>query len=138
LLPAGAAPAPLAPEITAFEDELDTRGYDVARKHYGQAVRNYVSGDLEAANGQLRDVLEDLFVAVARSYANFTGLEPVAALQHLQNRHKLLDGEFNLLRGLWSLSQDRGPHAGLTDAAEAVFRLQTTTSSCLFLLRHLT
>ena len=137
LLPVGPAPAPLAPVITALEHELQTRGYDVARNHYGQAVRNYVSGDLEAANSQLRAFLEDLFVVLARTHANFTGGEPLAALQRLQHKQRLLNGEFDLLRGLWALSQQRGAHAGLTNAAEALFRLQTTTSSCLFLLRHL-
>jgi hypothetical protein len=136
LLPAGAAPAPTAPEITALEAALDDCGYQVAKSHYGQAVRSYVAGDLEAANGQLRSFLEDLFVELARGHGGYSGDEPVAALQALRNQRQLLDGEFNLLRGLWELSQSRGPHRGLSTAGEALFRLQTTTSTALFVLRH--
>ncbi len=137
LLPAGAAPAPLAPAISALEAELNQRGYAVALSHYGQAVRNYTNHELESANGQLRSFLESLFVQLARDHVGYAGDEPVAALQQLQNRDKLLDGEFNLLRGLWTLSQDRGAHQGLTTAEEALFRLQATTSAARFLLHHL-
>ncbi len=38
------------------------------------------AGDLEAANGQLRSFLEDLYVELARRQANYEGNEPVAAL----------------------------------------------------------
>lgn len=137
LLPAGAAPAPLAPAISALEAELEQRGYAVALSHYGQAVRNFTNHELESANGQLRSFLENLFVQLARDHVGYTGDEPVAALQQLRGKGKLLDGEFDLLRGLWALSQDRGAHQGLTTAEEALFRLQTTTSAARFLLHHL-
>lgn len=137
LLPAGVAPVPLAPAISALEAELELRGYTVALRHYGIAIRNFTNHDLEGANGQLRSFLENLFVQLARDHVGYTGDEPVAALQQLQNRGKLLDGELNLLRGLWTLSQDRGAHQGLTTAEEALFRLQTTTSAARFLLHHL-
>ncbi len=65
LLPAGAAPAPIEPDLTALEAELEANGYSVALRHYTQAVRSYVAGELEAANGQLRSFLEDLFVELA-------------------------------------------------------------------------
>jgi hypothetical protein len=137
LLPAGAAPAPLAPAISALEAELAQRNYAVALRHYGQAVRNFTNHDLEAANGQLRSFLENLFVQLASAHAGYMGNEPVAALQQLRDKGTLLDGEFDLLRGLWKLSQGRGAHQGLTTAEEALFRLQTTTSAARFLLHHL-
>jgi hypothetical protein len=137
LLPAGATVAPIAAEISALEIELTDRGFEVARTHYAQAVSNYTDGQLETTNGALRSFLESLFVTLATRYAGYQGSEPIAALQQLHNKRVLLGGEFNLLRGLWDLSQDNGAHAAMTTAAEALFRVQTTTSSARFLLHHL-
>lgn len=136
LLPIGTETVPLAPTISALEAELEDDQYEVAQSHYGQAVRCFIAGDLEAANGQLRSFLEDLFVQLARRHAGYSKNEPIAALQALQQKC-LLPGEFDLLRGLWKLCQDKGAHPGLSTAGEAQFRLQTTTSVALFLLRHL-
>lgn len=46
----------------------------------------------------------------------------------------LAEGEYDLLRGLWDLSQHRGSHPGLSDEEEARFRLMFVTSECRFLL----
>lgn len=137
VLPAGAVPTPLAPAVNALEAELTRQSYVVALQHYQQAVRNFTNHELEAANGQLRSFLENLFIQLAIDHASHAGTEPVAALQRLRQVGKLLDGEFNLLRGLWELSQERGAHQGLTSEEEALFRLQTTTSATRFLLHHL-
>jgi hypothetical protein len=96
------------------------------------------------AGGQaLADDRDDLAVGgrlllqLAIDHVGYAGNEPVAALQRLQQGGRLLDGEFNFLRGLWTLSQQRGAHQGLTTEEEALFRLQTTTSAARFLLHHL-
>jgi hypothetical protein len=78
-----------------------------------------------------------LLLQLAIDHVGYAGNEPVAALQRLQQGGRLLDGEFNFLRGLWTLSQQRGAHQGLTTKEEALFRLQTTTSAARFLLHHL-
>lgn len=137
LLSVNADATPIAPTISALEAELEDGQYEVAKNHYGQAVRCFVAGDLEAANGQLRSFLEDLFVQLARKHIGYGKDEPMAALQELHQQRYLLAGEYDLLRGLWKISQDRGAHRGLSTVEEAQFRLQTTTSVALFLLSHL-
>jgi Helix-turn-helix domain len=123
--------------VLAEQVKSSQRNYAVALRHYGIAIRNFTNHDLEGANSQLRSFLENLFVQLAGDHVGYTRDEPVAALQQLRDKGKLLDGEFDLLRGLWKLSQDRGAHQGLTTAEEALFRLQTTTSAARFLLHHL-
>src|SRR5262249_45827641 len=48
LVPSNPGPAPLAPELTALEQELNQLGLNVAATHYHQAVDNYTDGNFEA------------------------------------------------------------------------------------------
>jgi hypothetical protein len=83
-------PAPLAPELTALQQELNNLGLNVAATHYGQAVDNFTDGNFEASNGQLRSFLEDLIKRGAQLKGQQQEAGPDAALQHLRS---VLDAE---------------------------------------------
>jgi hypothetical protein len=71
LSPTDAGPVPLAVEISALEQELDSRGYSVALNQYRQAINAFGQHAYEAANSQLRATLEDLVVQIAVSHTGF-------------------------------------------------------------------
>ncbi len=60
-----------------------------------------------------------------------------AALDLLK-KEVLLNGEFDFLKGLWTLCQSRGSHPGLSGRAEATFRLMVVTAEARHLLGRLT
>jgi hypothetical protein len=51
--------------------------------------------------------------------------------------HVLDEEEWTILRALRMDAQDNGPHAGLTDAEEARFRLHTASAAGRYLLSKL-
>jgi hypothetical protein len=61
LIPTTPGAANVANEISALESELQERGFLTAVAHYRQAVDNFVDGNWEASNGQIRSCIEDLF-----------------------------------------------------------------------------
>lgn len=128
---------PLGPQISALERKLEQSGYDVARLHYAQAVSSYVAGELEGSNAQLRTTLESILVETARRHGGFNGTQGGPALRSLRDAGVLLDGEEDLLRGLFKLSHRRGSHPGVSTPLEAIFRLQVTTLTARLLLDHL-
>jgi hypothetical protein len=134
LVAAMPVPVPLAGEMTRLEATLQARGFAVAGQHYRQAVDNFTDGNYEAGNGQLRSSLESLVPAlgVHRGAQQNVGVD--AAIQYLHRNGDLDDEERNWFRSLWSGIQDNGPHAGLTDEAEARFRLHTVTAGAIYLL----
>ncbi len=134
LRPTTPGAAALAPQISAFEAELANRGFNVAAQHYHQAVDNFTDGNFEACNGQLRSYMEDFFVRLCRALTGHQTGNPNAALQTLRGNH-LDDEEWNIFRYFWGGIQDNGPHAGLTNAEEAFFRLHTATAAGRYLLR---
>jgi hypothetical protein len=129
LVPSDPGAAPLAPELTALEQELNQLGLNVAATHYRQAVDNCADGNFEACNGQLRSFLEDLIKGAAQRRGQQQEAGPDAALQHLRNAGVLDSEEWAIFRALWHGTQDNGPHAGLTDAEEARFRMHSATAA---------
>ncbi|MXY24405.1 MAG: hypothetical protein F4Y45_07770 [Acidobacteria bacterium] len=136
LVPSMPLPAQPAPEVSALESDLDRPELRVAATHYRQAVDNFVDGNFEAANGQLRSFLEALFQALGVSAGAQTNVGADAAVVHLRRVGSLDEAESRLLRGLWAGAQDNGPHAGLTNEEEARFRLHTATAAARYLLRR--
>lgn len=59
ILPTDSTTVPLGDEITSLEAQLGERGYTVAATHYRQAVSNLTDHQYEAANSQLRSMLEE-------------------------------------------------------------------------------
>jgi hypothetical protein len=138
LRPTEAPSADMAREITALEVQLRAAGLGDALHHYRQAVDNLANHNYEAANGQLRTMLEDLFVQVARSHAGYTGLPKGGAAVHfmVEEAQLLPKGWGRLLQGAWDLSHAAGSHPGRSSADEARFRMVIFTSLARRLLQH--
>ena len=135
LVPSMPLPAQPAPEVSALERDLNSHELPVAATHYKQAIDNFVDGNFEAANGQLRSFLEALFRALGVSAGAQANVGADAAVSHLRRVGTLDEAESQFLRGLWAGAQDNGPHAGLTNEEEARFRLHTATAAARYLLR---
>ena len=135
LVPAMPVPAQPSPQVSALEMDLDGRGLPVAATHYRQAIDNFVDGNFEAANGQLRSFLEALFRGMGVLNGAQANVGPNAAVLHLRTVGHLDDAECQFLRGLWAGAQDNGPHAGLSNEEEATFRLHASTAAARYILR---
>lgn len=130
-------PVALAPEISILEDALQIQQLGVALQHYRQAVDNFTRERLEACNGQLRSFLEALFIETGRRLTNQNSANANAALQRLRNGEHLDQAEWNMFRHFWGGIQDNGPHAGLTDHDEALYRLHISTAMGRYLVKKL-
>ena len=135
LVPAMPVPSQPSPQVSALERDLDGHGLQVAATHYRQAIDNFVDGNFEAANGQLRSFLEALFRGMGVSNGAQANVGANAAVLHLRNVGHLDDAECQFLRGLWAGAQDNGPHAGLSNEEEARFRLHASTAAARYILR---
>jgi hypothetical protein len=148
LLPTEPSAAPLPPEITALEAELNGRGYDVALNHYRQAVSNLLEHRYEAANASIRTALEELVTRLAIDYTGYvprldSNGKPTAnqgglAITHLVETTKTIPADDGgmMLRGLWKMSCTNGPHPGRSNADEARSRLQLVTATARILLGY--
>ncbi len=134
LVPAVPGPVALEQEISVLEARLRDLGLKVALRHYQQAVENFVKNNFEAANSQVRSFLENLFVSLCQRRTGRSFTDASAALQHLKNKSWLDDGEWNHIRHFWADIQDNGPHQGLSNSDEALFRLQVATAVAQYLL----
>jgi hypothetical protein len=141
LLPTDAAPVPLGHEISALESELASQRYNVALRHYRQAVDNFTNHQYEAANGQLRTTLEDLVTRIAGQHGYVGQGRPGEggnAINYLVTNGQLPEREGGqLLQGIWKIAHERGSHPGRSDADEARFRMVLVTAVARFLLRRL-
>jgi hypothetical protein len=137
LLPSSPEPVSLAEEITALEAELEELGSPEALKHYKQAVGNFQAGpgNEEACNGQLRNLLDVVFLLVCERLSGKHIKDANGAIQHLRNKKLIEDSVYELLHGIYGLSNTRGAHVGLSDTEEALFRLHLTTAVARYLLR---
>jgi hypothetical protein len=127
-------PAAMGEEISLLERELEARGFDIALRHYQQAVNSYVDGRLEASNGQLRSFFDDLTRSLTLETTGKQPNDAKAAADQLRNNGAIDGDESRLVSGLAGISNTRGAHAGLTDPDEARFRLHMTTAAARYLL----
>lgn len=127
-------PASMATEMSALEQDLNDRGFDIARKHYRQAIDSHRSENLEASNGQLRSFLENLLIELANEETGKLSKDPRGAIDRLLNFDVIDGDEAQLLKGLVGISNQRGAHHGLTDDEEALFRLHFSTAAARYLL----
>lgn len=130
-------PARLGPEVSAVEQNLSAYGLNVAASHYSQAVENLARGNFEAANGQLRSFMEDLFISICKAKRSKNFKDARSALQHMKDSGFLEPSEWNMYRGFWDSSQNNGPHHGLSDYSEALYRLHVGTAIARYMLRRM-
>jgi hypothetical protein len=127
----------VAEEASLLEEKMEERGWSVASGHYRQALSAFGARNWASANAQLRSVLEDVLRSSAEFVSGKRPAEVQSSLDALRAKRVLLDGEFGFAKGLWTMCQSRGPHAGLSDEEEARFRLVTVSSYSRFLLARL-
>ena len=137
LVPTTPEPVALAPEISALESGLSASGFQTAATHYRQAVDNLTDGNAEACNGQVRSYLEDLFCELGARYTGKKRDDPAASLSDLRDAGYLDWAEWNTFRGFWQACQDKGPHRGLSDFEEALYRTHVATAVGRYLLSKL-
>ena len=128
LVPRTPGPAELAAELSALELDLHELGFNVASAHYRQAHESFVAGNWEIANGQIRSLIENFLIELGRRQTSKDRIAPAAALQDLRHCSFFDDPEWQMLRGFWQSIQDNGPHHGLSNEQEALFRLHVATS----------
>lgn len=122
-------------ERSVLERELARHGWETAAAHYRQAIHGVSTGNWEAANGQMRSLLEVLLPDIARTILGTpTRGDPRAALTDLRDAGLLVYGEFDFARGLWQMCNTRGAHAGLSSEGEARFRLLAVTAYVRFVV----
>ena len=128
---------PLSEEITALEADFTRLGMSVALNHYRQAVKNFVEEDFEAANGQLRAMIESVLIhiAAAQGFQQTRQGDGGKAIAYLRDNGHLppRDGG-DFIRGLWQITHTNGPHPGTTTAGEVHFRMLTMTGAARYLI----
>jgi hypothetical protein len=134
IMPTTPEPASLGPILSQLEQDLSSYELKVASRHYSQACENLADGNFEAANGQVRSFLENLFVTVCDKTSGKNFKDPGAALQHLKQIDKIDASEWNNFRGFWDSCQSNGPHHGLSTNEEAIYRLHMATAIARYLL----
>jgi len=137
LVPTTPEPAGLAQELSQLERDLQELALGVAGEHYRQAYESFVARNWEAANSQIRSFMEDLLIEVGKRQTSSVRSDPSAALQDLRNQAFFDDPEWQMLKGFWQGIQDRGPHRGLSDEEEALFRLHVSTSIARYTIHKL-
>lgn len=131
--PLGTAELPLPPQMSSAEGELRNRGLDIAASHLGEAYRAFAAGDLEASNSQLRPAFEATVVAIAEARTTWRGGAGGLAIDAIARAGLFEKGEGDLVVGLWRMSHTNGSHPGLSNDAEALFRLTSVTALVRYL-----
>lgn len=134
IIPTTPEPASLGPILSQLEQDLSNCELRVAARHYSQACENLAAGNFEAANGQVRSFLENVFITICVKVSGKALKDPGAALQHLKQINKIDPSEWNNLRGFWDSCQSNGPHHGLSNNEEAIYRLHMATAIVRYLL----
>lgn len=124
---------------------LDMHGFNTAKGHLDQALKNHASGNWASANSQIRSFLESLFDELA------VKLDSSAASKgsgherrtHLANvSPALFDRELNewddngkgFINGLMRRLHPQGSHPGLSDEKDSTFRLHVVLLTAQFFL----
>lgn len=137
LIPTTPEPVALAQELSQLECDLQELRLSVAATHYRQAHESFVAGNWEAANAQVRSFVEDFFIEVGRRKTSKDRPDPAASLQDLRSDDFLDDAERQTFKGFWQSIQDKGPHRGLSDEQEALYRLHVATSIARYVIHKL-
>lgn len=127
----------LTPQISSLQSDLFEAGLTVALLHYNQAHENFNNLNFESSNSQLRSFLENLYIKLCELKSKKLLTDASAALQTLKSMGLLNAGEYNLARGMFETSNERGAHHGLTDDEEALFRFHFTTALGRYILKRL-
>ena len=134
IIPTTPQPASLGPILSQLEQDLSSYELSVAARHYSQACENLAAGNFEAANGQVRSFLENVFITICGKTSGKDFKDPSSALQHLKQINKIDPSKWNIFRSFWDSCQSNGPHHGLSNNEEAIYRLHVATAIVRYLL----
>jgi hypothetical protein len=134
LIPTTPQPAALARELSQLELDLQHFRLHVAAAHYRQAHESFAASNWEAANGQIRSFMENLLIELGKPETSKARPDPAAALQDLRDHGFIDHPAWQMFRGFWQGIQDNGPHHGLSDEQEALFRLHVATSIARYVI----
>lgn len=136
------------PESSSEVDSmLSENGFEVAKRHLESARENITQGDWEAANSQCRTFLEALTDAIADDLYSADAAPLRSALEKRQllankgflsrGKHEFGDGNAQaFLPGLAKLLHPDGAHPGISNQADALFRLQVVVVTGRWLLKR--
>lgn len=128
---------------------LDVNNLAVAKGHLQQGVSAFHRGDWAAANSQIRTFFESFLMEIAEKLGMESGHSLEGAIQFLGQKVDPLffSSEYNeyssdsnkqrYIRGLVQRLHPHGPHPGLSEIDDAIFRLQITMITARLLLRRL-
>lgn len=128
-----------------LEKLLTRHNLDVAKGHYNQANNAFNRGDWAACNGQLRAYVEDLFTKLANKITGQTFNDSHSARVALsqcnppifhKNLNEWLDNGQGFFETFWKRLHKEGPHPGLSNEADSIFRLSLVQISTLEVLRR--
>jgi hypothetical protein len=122
---------------TSLEEQLRRQGWSTAADHYRQALDNFGKLNWASCNSQLRCLVEEILPTAALAVSGVRPKDVQGSLDALKKAAVLVEGEYGMVKGLWSMCQPRGSHPGLSDREEAVFRLLAVTAHCRFLMSRL-
>lgn len=138
-------------ELPATENELDVllsrHGFTVSGRHLNSAKENISQADWEAANGQCRTFLEAITDGIADKLYPTEAATKLSGLQKRQllaakgflstEKHEFSDGSKQAyLPGLAKLLHPDGPHPGISNQDDAMFRLQVVIVTARWLLKR--
>ena len=128
LVPTTPQPASLHPELSQLELDMQALNLSVAAQHYRQAYESFVASNWEAANGQIRSFMEGFLIALGNIETTNVPSNTWQLFRTFKNEGFFDCAEWQMLKGFWQGIQDNGPHYGLSNEEEALFRLHPATS----------
>lgn len=106
----------------------------MALTHYRQAIANYRDSEFECSNGQLRSALDETLARACEQRTSRSGRDPKGCVDVLVNVNVLNKDEAQMIKGLIGISNTNGPHPGLSNADEALFRMHVVSATLRWLL----
>lgn len=134
IVPLGQEETPLEPKATALVRTLEESGLKVEANHFDQAYRAFGQGDWESSNAQLRATFEGVLIRVTAMRFGWDGDSGGQALDVLNGKKLFEKGEHDFLKGIWAMSHGNGSHPGLSNEAEALFRLNVIVAATQYVL----
>ncbi|MGD6779964.1 hypothetical protein ACQCT3_11800 [Sutcliffiella horikoshii] len=130
---------------TLLHQLLNKYNFNVAKGHYDQASNAFNRGDWAACNSQLRSYVEDLLNKIAENITGSTFTSSHSAKIALskcnppifyRNLNEWLDDGQGYFETFWKRLHPQGPHPGLSDEDDSIFRINLVQISTLEVLRR--
>lgn len=107
--------------INYFEDNT----YNVSLTHFQQAIENFELNNYEASNGQIRTSYESFIIQFVNNKYSQNNTAVPNALTVLLQKQEIDQNEFDQFKSFWHGIQDNGPHPGISDYEESLFRIHS-------------